>query len=164
MASHTHIAWISQTSLEVMIDEACRASPNETGGILLGYWDTSGDQVVITEVTQPGPRAHHDIAGFVPDDDFQEREIERVYAESGRRHVYLGDWHTHPNGTGLLSWKDKKTLRAIASYAPARAITPLMAVLAGGPSWKLHLWTFLSRDSKRLKFFSRITALHLRQY
>lgn len=52
--------------------------------------------------------------------------------------TYLGDWHTHPNGSPALSRKDLRTLRRIARHPAARISQPVMAVLAGGPAaWHL---------------------------
>jgi len=147
-----------------MIAEASRALPNETGGILLGYWSPKEDQVVIIVSTRPGPRAHHDLVKFVPDDEYQEHEIERVYAESGRRHVYLGDWHSHPDGEAALSRQDRKTLRAIAAHRAACLRHPLMGILAGGRSWDLKIWKFVPPPFPALPFLARTAALHVREY
>ena len=123
-----------------MVEQAGSVLPNETGGVLLGYWLQAGVEVVITAMVGPGPRARHRRTTFCPDYDFQEHEIARHYAESGRRTEYLGDWHSHPKGGVGLSRKDRRTLAAIATYAEARAPTPLMAILAGRPRWHFAVW------------------------
>lgn len=128
-----------------MLDEARRVSPNETGGVLLGYWAHVGVEAVITDSVGPGPRAIHRRSSFVPDYDFHDAEIHRRYTRSGRRLEYVGDWHTHPTGTLMLSRKDRRTLTAIAMHAPARAPTPVMAIFAGRRTWRLTLWRGMLR-------------------
>jgi integrative and conjugative element protein (TIGR02256 family) len=126
--------------------EANRAFPNETGGVLMGYWwhasleDPLGGCVVVAAVIGPGPLAIHKPRSFSPDHEYQEREVGRVYQASGRMSTYLGDWHTHPNGTGLLSRRDERTAIRIASAPRARAPRPVMLVLAGGDPWVPHAW------------------------
>jgi integrative and conjugative element protein (TIGR02256 family) len=134
------IAWIVKTVLQTMVDEARRRAPNETGGVLLGYWADAGTQVVITDAVGPGPKAVHKRASFEPDHAFQEAEIGRLYRRSGRRLSYLGDWHTHPRGGLGLSRKDRRTLGLIASDPAARAPTPLIAILAGRRRWHIAFW------------------------
>src|SRR6266849_1420647 len=125
-------AWVHRSVLRQLHDEAQRAFPNETGGVLMGYWIDDASQVVITDVVGPGPRAIHYTKSFVPDHDFQEERIARIYEESDRIWTYLGDWHTHPHGSSSLSRRDRQTLRAIAMHSEARCPLPLMAILAGG--------------------------------
>jgi integrative and conjugative element protein (TIGR02256 family) len=86
-----------------------------------------------------GPQAAHSRTRFLPDHDFHESEIARIYEESGRRITYLGDWHTHPQGSGHLSHRDLKTLASIAADSRARAPIPLMTILAG-LKWSLFVW------------------------
>lgn len=121
--------------------EAVRAIPCETGGVLLGYW-TGGGEVVVTTATGPGPRAVHSEAEFIPDDEYQQQMIDDTYRESGRRHSYLGDWHTHPYGGEFLSYKDRRTLQRIARHVEARAPIPLMAVFAHNENWRLAVWRY----------------------
>jgi integrative and conjugative element protein (TIGR02256 family) len=114
-----------------MIVDFGRYIPSETGGILLGYWVTP-DEVVITDATSAGLRARHRADGYEPDVGHDQREIARIYAESGRQHTYLGDWHTHPGSEPALSRRDRKTLRAIAADVGARALAPLMMIIGSG--------------------------------
>lgn len=148
-------AWISTVALNEMGAEAERVFPNETGGVLLGYWSRPFQEVVITNVVGPGPSAIHRRNRFVPDSTYQEKEIARHYKESRRMHTYLGDWHTHPRTSPHLSRQDRSTLRRIATYAPARSPVPLMAVLAGPSPWKLAVWRATPLRSAQL-------ILHLR--
>jgi len=109
-----------------------REAPAETGGIVMGYW-VSEKEVVITAATSAGPRAGHCEDRYDPDVEHDQAEIARIYAETGRLHTYLGDWHTHPDSGPGLSRRDRRTLRAIASDPGARAPTPLMVIVASTP-------------------------------
>ena len=112
--------------------------PKETGGVLMGY--QAGGDIVVTTVIGPGPNAVHGGYSFVPDYEFQEIEIARVYKDSGRISVYLGDWHTHPDGLDRLSEPDRRTLKAISNYRDARIEKPVMAVLWGTGAWNIAAW------------------------
>jgi len=124
-------AWISKGAISRMLLDLGHHDPTETGGVVMGYWVTDLE-VVITEATSAGPRAGHRGDAYEPDVEHDLQEIARVYAESGRRHTYLGDWHTHLAAGPGLSRRDRKTLRAIATDKGARAPVPLMVVVA---SW-----------------------------
>src|SRR5205085_8738834 len=120
----------------LMTLEAKRMEPYETGGVLMGYFTQGGTELVITDVIGPGPRAQHKYDSFVPDLDFQHREIARHYITSNKIHTYVADWHTHPRGALCLSRKDKQSLIKVARYADARLQMPAMILLAG----ENHIW------------------------
>jgi integrative and conjugative element protein (TIGR02256 family) len=136
-------AWVAETVMEEIRHEADRASPLETGGVLMGYWVRAGFEFVITTAIGPGPDAVHSRNSFTPDALFHEREIARLYRQSGRLHTYLGDWHTHPEAPAYLSADDQRTLRRIADHEEARAEMPIMGVLAGGDPWRLAIWALM---------------------
>jgi integrative and conjugative element protein (TIGR02256 family) len=116
----------------------------ETGGILVGY--RAGSDYVITAVIGPGPDARHFPRAFLPDADWQTHRLAEAYTQSERRHTYLGDWHTHPQGAAILSRTDKRTLRRVARFEAARCALPLMLLLAGGKPWRLR--AFRQVDAK----------------
>jgi integrative and conjugative element protein (TIGR02256 family) len=128
------VVWMTAEIIAAMAVEATRHYPLETGGILLGYANASGTQVVVHACVGPGPRAVHRRHGFVPDHVYHELETARIYADSGRLWSYLGDWHSHPSGTLVLSRTDRRTLARIARTRDARVPKPLMIVLAGVPT------------------------------
>ena len=131
--------------------------PKETGGVLTGY--DAGNGLVVTAIVGPGPEAIHEPHSYTPDYAYQDAEVERVYRESDRCHTYLGDWHTHPDGGATLSRRDRRTLRAIADYRPARAPAPVMGILAGNHHWRLAVWRYFPRNLRAHRFFSRYSEM-----
>lgn len=89
------MAWLSCSAKQAIEAEATARFPQETGGVLMGYWDALGRDVVITTAIGPGPKARHGRTTFSPDHQYQLEAIARYYDTSGRRFTYLGDWHTH---------------------------------------------------------------------
>lgn len=136
--------------LESMRTEAERKFPKESGGVLLGYVSTEEKRhAQILDQIGPGPEAKHRRNRFEPDGEWQAEQIAAAYEDSGRIATYLGDWHSHPLGSGSPSKLDRSTARAIAKTPEARAPNPLMLILfrARG-EWKL---TGYRRARRRLK-------------
>lgn len=104
----------------------------------MGYWANS-QEAVVTQIIGPGPQAIHTTMSFSPDHDYQVREIARLYDVSGHTETYLGDWHTHPKAEAYLSGRDKKTLKTIAAYKPARLKKPIMLILGTNPL-EMKIW------------------------
>jgi integrative and conjugative element protein (TIGR02256 family) len=107
----------------------------------MGYWADAAN-VVATAIVGPGPAAEHTAESFTPDHNWQLDQIAAQYESSGRRDLYLGDWHSHPNTAfHRLSGKDRLTLRRISRHAPARMSTPIMLLTAGTPDgWSISAW------------------------
>jgi integrative and conjugative element protein (TIGR02256 family) len=139
MASKEFLAWLPIAARDEIVDKAQRAGKVETGGILLGYWAANSTQPVICNIVGPGPKADHQPTRFRPDQGFHLKEIARAYRESNGSVRYLGDWHSHPQGTTELSARDVRTLGRISRYAAARVTTPLMLITAG-PPWAVEVW------------------------
>jgi integrative and conjugative element protein (TIGR02256 family) len=139
MPKSLKIALISSADVMRLVDDAKQKCPRETGGILMGYY-SSMEECSIIEIIGPGPKARHGHFNFDPDYQFQEKEVAAVYEASGRRHSYLGDWHTHPRGSDSLSSMDRAALKQIGRSQAARCPNPLMLLVVGGPEWHLRLW------------------------
>lgn len=122
-----------------MASHAAAFFPLETGGVLVGY--VGSRAIEVTGIVGPGPNARHAPTRFSPDAVWQAERIAELYAESGRRLSYLGDWHSHPKGTPAASQRDRATLRHIAAYPDARCPDPLMLILGGTPTcWDTRLY------------------------
>lgn len=132
--------WISESAYHCLLEEADRGYPLETGGVLLGYFAESGAPVALA-VVGPGPNASHSRTRFLPDHAWQCEQIDHVYEESRGEWVYVGDWHTHPEGLPHMSWLDQRTLRAIAKHPEVQSPRPVMLIAGGRPEhwrWRCH--------------------------
>lgn len=158
-------AWLPAVLARAIRDEAERTFPLETGGVLLGYWAEECRELVITHATGPGPNAVHRTHSFIPDYEYQEAEVARLYEESGRISTYLGDWHSHPLEGVHLSRRDRRTLNRIAGSAEARAPVPVMAVIGGGnPDWLLGVWKYAPMRLGKIILSNSIVFLEPRFY
>mgnify|MGYP002029289813 CR=1 FL=1 len=136
--------------------------PQETGGLLMGYFDDQSKDVVVTDIIGPGPKGSHKRMSFVPDYEFQEKEIARIYEETNRTSTYLGDWHTHPKGHASLSGQDLNTLCNIAFYPKARVPSPIMVLLAGNKAqWQVRFWQL---QTTRRFFWKKTTLVNLNSH
>lgn len=144
--------WLGHPILRALGQEAEAKIPNETGGILMGYWSEDSDTVVVTDWIGPGPRAEHTPDRFAPDYDFQDAEVARIYSETHGAVTYLGDWHSHPSTSPSLSRKDRKTLSDIATDPDSRAPRAIMAILGCNPrtdfhdrAWSIGVWEYRAK-------------------
>lgn len=142
----TTTVWLPESCEAAILDEAVNRAPNETGGILLGYEVPDRSALVITHLVAAGPGARSGRGLFEPDGRWQEREVARIYAESGRRASYLGDWHSHPDGIAAPSKKDHRTARTIARHRAARMRRPLMLIVANDDQfWRIRVFRLSGR-------------------
>jgi integrative and conjugative element protein (TIGR02256 family) len=129
--------------LDEMLMEGQRKFPLETGGVLMGF--VTAERTVVTSVVGPGPRAIHRRRSFTPDTEWQQERVADLYERSGRRDMYLGDWHTHPGGSTRASFTDWLAAWTIARSRDARCPNPVIVVLAleadGNLSIGAYRWT-----------------------
>ena|ERR1700733_7074919 len=133
--------WLSSDTLSSLTDEADRHYPLETGGALIGYW-SDASAAVVTDFVGPGPASVHRRYSYEHDHVWEADKIASHYNRSGRSHVYIGDWHTHPDATsGNLSGTDRRSIRRVIEFREARTAHPLMLVLFGQPKqWESAIW------------------------
>jgi integrative and conjugative element protein (TIGR02256 family) len=137
------IVWLSAPVLEELLTLADEKFPLETGGVVIGYVSEDLSQVIVRSVVGPGPEAVHSPVAFVPDGDYHQEQVAELYTASGRTDTYLGDWHSHPHGSAVLSWRDRRTLRSIQRSREARTPKPIMLVVAGDTAWDTQAWELI---------------------
>lgn len=149
--------WIASAAAAALDAQASAAYPLETGGMLVGY--RNGSSYVVMRVIGPGPQALHSRTRFEPDHDWQSAQLDLHYSQSRGVHRYLGDWHTHPDSVGELSWLDRRTLARIAAGPRTGEENPLMIVGGGKPrSWSWLAHAFVGR---RLRLWPATTRAAL---
>lgn len=152
--------WVDNKVLANIESESNRWRPQETGGLLLGYW--ADGEVVITTSTIPGPKAKHAPFSYTPDAKYDRDQAAKFYEESGGVIVYLGDWHSHPKGGCGLSQDDIITLFNISTYEPARAATPIMLLAVRNRSkWRFAVWKNEIVSKGEDEYLSRLLPLEI---
>jgi integrative and conjugative element protein (TIGR02256 family) len=137
----------------VLLDECERCAPLETGGVLLGYHEDSGRDVVALEALGPGPDAEHRGRRFTPDPSWHSERIAQRYESSGRIITYLGDWHSHPTSMPVPSPLDLRTARRIARTPDARAPEPMMVIVgrSSPDTWMLVALRYRRRRLRQMQ-------------
>lgn len=134
--------------------------PLETGGSFFGY--VAGDDVVVTELIHAGPQAKRTSFCFSPDQEYQLSEMKRLFQLSDGTTFYLGDWHSHPSSSPILSRRDEKTLLKVACSKDALCPHPVMMVFGSCPEkWTIEcvrftkgrrfIWPLYSCNYEKLK-------------
>lgn len=94
--------------------EARRAKlPFETGGFLLG--SRRGNHVDVSGVTQQGAKDVATRSTFERADPSHEDQIHREWEATGGRSSLVGDWHSHPEGDGSPSGRDRAAWRKLTA-------------------------------------------------
>ena len=73
--------------------------PNETGGILLGYFDLKLSRVYIVDVLPAPGDSQGDEKGFTRGILKLEEDVQNASERTAGIVSYIGDWHSHPAGT-----------------------------------------------------------------
>ncbi len=140
--------WLPRLLIQRLVDAADAHGDNETGGMLVGYEGAErSDEIVVTDVIGPGPRARHGEYAFNPDGAWQRRQLARLYRASGRVTTFLGDWHSHPRGLPLPSETDVATAARTAANERARAPRPLTLIVGrDADEWLLACYRFIDGE------------------
>lgn len=134
--------------------EAHRAFPLETGGVLMGK--STSALHLIHEMIGPGPGAKHTSCTFLPDAEWQWREIARLFNATQGSTTYIGDWHTHPNARrASLSDLDLSAMIEVLTDPKSRTSRMLVIILYGGrKAWKWAAWSAIhdagAKGSKKM--------------
>lgn len=100
-------------------------SHQEAGGLLIGY--RRGPHLEIIDATVPLPKDKRKRTFFDRRDSGHEKYILRRWAQSEKTAGYLGEWHTHPQGTPSPSYLDISEWRKVIR----RTRSPMVFIILG---------------------------------
>lgn len=107
--------------------------PKETGGILLGYYDTNFRLVTICQASDPPPDSKHGYAYFDRGIVGVEETIMAGKIQSSALD-YVGEWHTHPGGKPQASKNDIRQMQNFSQRRLYGVSSPILLVAGGLPS------------------------------
>jgi integrative and conjugative element protein (TIGR02256 family) len=87
--------------------------PCETGGFLMGL--RRGQHFEITGATYPGAKDVSTPYSFSRLDEHHAQDIHDAWKSNESFVTLIGDWHSHPTGSGSPSSKDRRAWRSLLS-------------------------------------------------
>lgn len=82
-------------------------SDHERFGVLIGSKSVDEEHYWIEHVTQPLPRDKSTRTSFIMQDPGHQRMLDKFFKKSGRKKIYMGTWHTHPQRVPIPSSIDR---------------------------------------------------------
>jgi len=106
-------------------------TPNETGGIIVGYTDHVSRTLYVVDVLPAPSDRVEEAAGFVRGADGLHTAWKEVQERTGFIVNYIGEWHSHPPRHGASPSWDDMTLVAQLGEVLARDGEPALMVILG---------------------------------
>lgn len=133
---------------------ALEAWPDETGGILIGYYTDNLNMAVITNVEPPPEDSVHGRFSFVRGVRGLATKLRWWWAQPpADRRYFLGEWHTHPGDQPRPSPQDCREMSALSRSGRARCPEPLLLIV-GGEKNRLQIGAYVfPRGHERLELY-----------
>jgi len=119
---------------EKLMDELCRLGsehyPKEYGGLFVGRYVNNNKEVIIKQTVLP-KKFKSSASSF-------ERGVEGLrnilagFLNESPSLIYVGEWHTHPDGRPIPSSTDSSALRTIAAHHQVSIENPLLLIIGVG--------------------------------
>jgi integrative and conjugative element protein (TIGR02256 family) len=104
--------------------------PNETGGVLLGYFDLVLHKVFIVDALAAPPDSRGDPTGFVRGIDGLEDAVKEAGQRTANVVGYVGEWHSHPRQSSAdPSGADIVLLAHLATALEYEGLLALMLIV-----------------------------------
>ena len=105
--------------------------PNETGGVILGYFDQKRKAIHVVDVLSAPTDSVASQAGFTRGAIGVREAIERAAALTANIVGYLGEWHSHPRHSSATPSATDADLLAYLAETLAMDGVPALMVIVG---------------------------------
>jgi len=135
--------FISDSALEIIKSfKQFGTTENESGGILLGQISDKG--IYILRASTPNKFDKSSRYSFECNKDAAQVIINYEFQNSGRKTIYIGEWHTHPEKNPTPSGVDKSMI--IGQFKKNKLNEPfLILIIQGLSEFYIAIW-----DGKKL--------------
>jgi proteasome lid subunit RPN8/RPN11 len=119
--------------------ETVAALPNETGGLLVGFIHYKRKIIYVTRALPPPQDSEGYPYAFKLGIQDVPEQLEVIYQRTGGVISYVGEWHSHPNGSEQLSTTDLAAVKQISAHLQ-RARIPTHIIIATAERCYSHLF------------------------
>lgn len=108
----------------------CRISdPQETGGVLVGYYTPNHDCAIVTDVSEPPSDSKRSCNSLYRGMRGLQGWLDGLWRS--RKQYYLGEWHYHPRGEAAPSGTDQTQMWRISKNRKYHCPEPILAIVGG---------------------------------
>lgn len=138
---------IENKFLEYMYSKALDAYPNEAGGMLAGRYENKNSAIVETIIM---PKV---LSGTPSEFVRNTAGLEELWYKLNNEGIeYLGEWHTHPNGSTHYSRTDLNAMREIVRDENVSILNPILLILSLDKAEAMEHDVYLYDSSRLLTF------------
>ncbi|WP_336883727.1 Mov34/MPN/PAD-1 family protein [Priestia koreensis] len=124
------------------IQKLCHQSlPNETGGILIGYYTDKLNLAVVTKILNAPADSRSGPTWFYRGTSGIKKSLDTLW--KSKKQFYIGEWHYHPNSSSNLSYQDIKQMKFIANSPSYNCPEPILLIIGGNDlKWEESIYIF----------------------
>jgi integrative and conjugative element protein (TIGR02256 family) len=128
--SELNLTLTVESSVLETIEQYSRAHyPNEFGGILMGSYLNSYIDLVISDIIVPD-KYKSSPTKFEPDHKDLNIKTKEYFQHFDNKVIYVGDWHSHPNGSNHFSQPDFNSIKDVAKSKTVNIKNPILLIAA----------------------------------
>jgi integrative and conjugative element protein (TIGR02256 family) len=133
---------IPEEKITLLLEKCRQSKPDETGGILIGFYTSAHDCAVVTTISKAPPDSQSGRAYFVRGLRGLQRLVDSLWHR--KHYYYLGEWHFHPNGPAIPSSIDSRQMKKIANAAGYQCPEPILVIIGGNPpeEWAVKAYVY----------------------
>lgn len=140
---------VEQNLIDKIYLDGMKHYPNEFGGLLVGYY--SEDFKTCSIITSVIPKKYKSSKYFFERGKEGLKQILTGFYNSTPRLIYVGEWHTHPDGVPFPSATDLNSMNEIAECPDVSIENPILMILAVNKT-EMKLGTYVYSKNKLLKY------------
>ncbi len=114
--------------------------PKETGGVLIGSYDTQRKIVYVVDTVPSPPDSQEWPTVYIRGCRGLREHVDRIGTTTAGMLGYVGEWHSHPDGYGSRpSGDDRNVFAWLTEIMRPNGLPPLMLIAAEGEQFGWHL-------------------------
>jgi len=125
---------IAESVINNIASQRTARLPNETGGVLVGTFDTQRRHLYIIDLIPSPPDSQEWPTAYYRGVEGLLDELLRIERLTGKQVVYVGEWHSHPKGAAITPSNDDRKLFAWLQNFRLRDGLPAVIAIAGDHS------------------------------
>ncbi len=139
---HRYGLSVREDLLAECVEECSRSSPQETGGIVVGYYTPPHDCAIVTALGKPPNDSIQRSGFFERGTSGIQRWLRKLWRH--HRHYYIGEWHFHPGGASFPSQTDTAQMKVLSKDAKLKCPEPILLIIGGDPGhdWNVKAYVY----------------------